>query len=413
MLNYDTPSRYAFLYLVQVFSTTKDSENYQRQNKYLSRISCARSSEAQCAYFLGDCASPVLSAFWFRGMFPDICLTMSSQLPYQVVFSFLQPHVVHLNGTYRENGNAASVRTSFAPALLHRLPPSFTFSLSRKLFRRRLEVASLELHVAQQPHLKLELMSPTVFGMGSIDSLQTQVDPLKPPSTSGMQFGTTHKTFGLHFESIVPKLFGEWGITFAELALRFKVGFEYGFAGFNWVFTGSWSNKTTELSVVTHFSGIGVVSELELVFLLYQWISTELSTLLALPTWSNDFLYRSCQHWNPDLHCYSTHWCSRQLLWYLVTILSSNPADVCNAQRKRIPFVCETQTANLFNVTCDVTEPSHIRASRQALEEESEMHRQRDAITGLLKDSARRSQQAEISKGGGYILIFQYDFFFD
>lgn len=212
----------------------------------------------------------------------------------QAVFSFLQPHVIHLSGTYRENGNAASVRTSFAPALLHRLPPSLMFSLSRKLFRRRLEVASLELHVGQQPHLKLELTSPTIFGMGSIDSAQMQVDPSKPPSTSGMKFGTTHKTFGLQFESIIPKLFGEWGITFTELALRFKVGFEYGFAGFNWVFTGSWSSQTTELSVVTHFSGMGIVSELESVLILYQWMSTELSTVLALPTWSNGCLCRLC-----------------------------------------------------------------------------------------------------------------------
>lgn len=68
----------------------------------------------------------------------------------------------------------------------------------------------------------------------------------------------------------------------------------------------------------------------------------------------------------------------------------------------------QTLTANIFNVTCDVIEPSHIHASRQALEEESGMRRQRDAITGLLRDTARRSQQAETSKGGEFILIFQY-----
>lgn len=73
--------------------------------------------------------------------------------------------------------------------------------------------------------------------------------------------------------------------------------------------------------------------------------------------------------------------------------------------------MCQTLIANIFDATCDVIESSHIRASRQSLEEESGMRRQRDAITGLLKDTARRSQQAETSKGGEFILIFHHNFF--
>ncbi|KAF9459760.1 hypothetical protein BDZ94DRAFT_1224306 [Collybia nuda] len=283
----------------------------------------------------------------------------------EAVLSFLHPHVVHLSGTYRENGNAASVRASIAPAILHRLPPSLTLSLSRKLFRRRLEVASLELHVGQQPHLKLELTSPTIFGTGSIDGPQIQVDPSNPPSTSGMKFGTTHRTFGIQFESIVPKLFGEWGITFAELSLRFKAGFEYGFAGFNWVLTGSWSNQTTELSLVTHLSGMGIVTELDIAHL-----EQRLSLPIVLAVEPNP----------PVLFCVLVAPSTVLVLGYHFII----------KPRRRMQRL------------------AHIRASRQALEEESGMRRQRDAISGLLKDTARRSQQTETSKGGLIILEATY-----
>lgn len=181
--------------------------------------------------------------------------------------SILRPHIFTLSGTYRENGNTITMQTACAPALLSRLPPSLTLSVSRKLFRRRLEKASLELHIGRQPHLSINLLCPTIFGLRSLDSPPPGNEI--PPSTSGLSIGTTHKSFGLAFETIVPKLVGEWGVTFSELALQLKLAVEYGFNGIHYICSGSWSNDNTQINASTHLNPMGVVVQLELVVFFY------------------------------------------------------------------------------------------------------------------------------------------------
>ena len=183
------------------------------------------------------------------------------------MISILRPNILTLSGTYRKNGNTITMQTVCAPALLSRLPPSLTFSVSRKLFRRRLETASLELHIGKQPRLSLNFLCPTIFGLRSLDS--PPPGNTIPPSTSGLSIGTTHKSFGLTFESIVPKLVGEWGVTFSELALQLKLAVEYGFNGFHYICSGSWSNDNTLISASTHLNPMGVVVQLESVDFFY------------------------------------------------------------------------------------------------------------------------------------------------
>ena len=183
------------------------------------------------------------------------------------MFSILRPHILSLSGTYRENGNTIWMRTTCAPAFLSRLPPSLTLSVTRKLFRRRLERASLELCVGKQPHLSLTFLFPTLFGLRSLES-PPPVNAI-PPSSSGLNVGTTHKSFGLTFKSIVPKLVGEWGVTFSELSLQLKLAVEFGLSGFHYLCSGSWSNGVTQISATTHLGTMGVLVELELVDLFY------------------------------------------------------------------------------------------------------------------------------------------------
>lgn len=176
---------------------------------------------------------------------------------------------IDLSGTYRENGNTAHVKTSFMPGLSHRFPPSLILSFSRRLFRRRLEEASLDFSAGRRPYLTLRLTSPLVSGMGLIDRPN-------PPSISGTKVRSVNRALGVTFEGVIPKLFGEWAITFSELALQFKVGLEYGFTGVNWVFTGSWSNQTTTVSVENHFTSMSIITKLGFVLLRhYVWMSTE------------------------------------------------------------------------------------------------------------------------------------------
>ena len=179
------------------------------------------------------------------------------------MISILRPNFLTLRGTYRENGNTITMQMACAPALLTQVPPSLTLSVSRKLFRRRLETASLELHIGKQPHIAIDFLFPTIFGLRSLES--PPPGNSIPPSTSGLNIGTTHKSFGLRFESIVPKLVGEWGVTFSELALQLKLGVEFGLSGIQYLFSGSWSNGVTQISASTHLNPMGIVMELELV----------------------------------------------------------------------------------------------------------------------------------------------------
>lgn len=60
---------------------------------------------------------------------------------------------------------------------------------------------------------------------------------------------------------------------------------------------------------------------------------------------------------------------------------------------------------------------SYIRAARQALEAESGIRREREAIAGLLKDTVRKSTEAETSKGGehplsNFFVLFSYSALF-
>jgi len=179
----------------------------------------------------------------------------------EVMISLLQPHFLTLGGTYHENGNTVTMRVSCAPAAFHSVPPSLALSASRKLFRKRLETASLELYVGKQPRISINFLFPTIFGLRSLDS--PPPGNSVPPSYSGLGIGTTHKSFGLTFESIVPKLVGEWGVTFSELALRLKVGAVLGFSGIQYLCSGSWSNHTTEIITSAHFDPTGILLQLE------------------------------------------------------------------------------------------------------------------------------------------------------
>jgi hypothetical protein len=175
----------------------------------------------------------------------------------------LRPNFVMLNGTYRENGNTITIQTDCAPLSPSPLPSSMTLAVTRKLFRRRLETASLELRIGSRPHVSLNFLFPTIFGLRSLESCPPGSSI--PPSSSGLNIGTTHKSFGLTFESVLPKLVGEWGVTFSELALQLKLGLECGFSGIQYVCSGSWSNDTTQISASTVLSPMGIVVQLELV----------------------------------------------------------------------------------------------------------------------------------------------------
>jgi hypothetical protein len=207
----------------------------------------------------------------------------------QVTVSILRPNILILRGTYGESGNTIFVQTTCVPALLSLLPPSLTFSASRKLFPRRLDTASLELRVGKEPKISLNFLLPTKFGVRSLES--SPPSNAIAPSSSGLSLGSTHKSIGIKFESNLPSLYGEWGVTFSELALRLMLGFEYNPSGIRYLCSGSWSNNITEIRTSVTL-GAGVEMQLELVASLYLQHKLLRDLPIELPTWNSGYLCR-------------------------------------------------------------------------------------------------------------------------
>ncbi|KAF8662369.1 hypothetical protein AX16_001174 [Volvariella volvacea WC 439] len=287
----------------------------------------------------------------------------SPRLTSEMSVMLLKPHVVNLNTSYRDDNNAISLRASISPTTLHLLPPSLNVSITRKLFPRRFEQATLGLNLARHPQVSFNFISPVRFDIGGLSSYSPPVDHIEPgdspslPPVSGLRSGTTHRSCGFVLDGRDPKLMAEWGVLFNELAVQAKVGLELGISGLSWVFSGAWSNQNGEISATTYLNALGVVLKLEFAYL---------DQRLAIP------LILSQQH-DPAMAFWTVAIPSTTFfLGYHFIVKPRRRA-------RRLAF---------------------IRAARRSLEEETGVGRQREGVAVLLKDTARKYTQAETAKGG-------------
>lgn len=273
----------------------------------------------------------------------------------------LLPHLFQFTGTYAEAGTVISAHVS-TPLALRTPDPSLKLSISRQLFRHRLETAALEIDVGRRPHFAFNLVFPKVFGVNAAERPEEPRDSSVPPSSSGLKIGTTHTMIGFAIHSIVPKLIAEWGITFAELGVQLKMALEFGIEGLAWVYTGKWSPRpATSLTVASHLHPSGVVFRLDAAYHEQQItmpivLATEYSPSIAICT---------------------------AVLPSTVFVLGYHFIIKPRRRKRRL---------------------ASIRAARQVLEEEMGMRRERETLAGLLKDAARKSKHAETSRGGLVIL---------
>ncbi|GLB39157.1 putative protein with domain of unknown function (DUF3395) [Lyophyllum shimeji] len=269
------------------------------------------------------------------------------------------PQLFQFTGIYNEAGTTISAQVS-TPLAFRTPVPSVKLSISRQLFRHRLETAALEVDVGRRPHFAFNLVFPKVFGVNAVP--EEGRDPSVPPSSSGLKIGTTHTLIGFAFDTFLPKLVAEWGVTFAELGVQLKVALELGLEGLGCVYTGKWSPRpATSFAVASHLHPTGVVFRLDAAYYEQQItmpivLSTEYSPGPALFT---------------------------AVLPSTAFVLGYHYIIKPRRRKQRL---------------------ASIRAARQALEEETGMGREREAVAGLLKDAARKSKQTETSKGGLVIL---------
>ncbi|KAF8634816.1 hypothetical protein AX17_004068 [Amanita inopinata Kibby_2008] len=286
----------------------------------------------------------------------------SPRLSSELTATLLAPYAVKWSAEYEDHDNSVTLKTSFTPFGLKTLP-SASLSLARRLFPRRYERGVLSLHVGQQPQLAFNVIFPSPFSFGTSDPLVRESAPpgSVPPSISGFAYGSIHKSLGIVFTSILPKIVGETGITLAELSLQLKLGFELGLEGLSWLLTGSWSNESAEISATAILNPVGVVLKVDLAYLEQR---------LSLPI------------------ILSQQYSLSVALWTVVipsTTLVVGYHFVLKPRRRAQRL-------------------AHIRAARQALEEDSGARRERDAVVALLRDTAKRHTQNETVKGGLVII---------
>lgn len=278
------------------------------------------------------------------------------------------PFQTRLETAYSDGNNSLVVKTvgSLGAPLLFR--PAVSASLTRKLFKRRTEQATVDLHVGHRPHVKLRLMTPKPFGLKYSGDRHENGggNSGTSASLSGLETGIIFSSYGLDLEHGDPKIVGEFGVNLLELGTTLKSGLTLGYAGINWHFSSLWSipSKSIEISTTTTLGRAGVV------------LVTEMSRLeqrLTIP------IVLSAEYNGPLAMCTTVLPALAGLLVYRFIILP----------RRR--------TQRL----------AHLRSARKRLEE-SEERRERNAVEKVLKDLARKHSQTEKSKQGLIILEASY-----
>ncbi|PFH47088.1 hypothetical protein AMATHDRAFT_77369 [Amanita thiersii Skay4041] len=282
----------------------------------------------------------------------------SPRLASEISASLLAPQILKLSADYQDEDNTVSFKTSWTP-LTPTLTPAASLTLSRRLFPRRYERGVLSLHAGRHPQIAFNILLPSPFNFGPSDTFARENAPpgSVPPSISGLSYATVHKSLGFSFTSIFPKLMGEAGITLTELSLQIKTGFELGLEGLTLLFTGSWSNDSVEISASTIMNPMGVVLKLDFSYLEQR---------LALPIVLS-------QHYNPIIA--------------LCTVVIPSTTMVVGYH-----FVLKPRRRS--------QRLAHIRAARQAGEEDSGVQREKGAVVALLRDTAKRHMQTEKTKEG-------------
>lgn len=280
----------------------------------------------------------------------------SPRLTTEADYGFLWPHFFRLKSVYNENGSSLVVTISSllgAPSHL----PTVTIFTSRRLFRRRFEVASFELATGPHPRFVLNLVSPTVFGAQSLDPSEEPARQVTTPSLSGLEVGINHRKLGLIFESIFPAFVAEWGVNFTELALQLRFAIQYGMTGISLTWAGTWSNSNSSVTLSSHLYPTGLSLRIDLDHLHQQ---------IALPIFI-------CAQPRLDIAFWIT------LLPSSALILGYHWIIKPRRRRQRL---------------------EHIRTARKILQEDMDGRSERQALVSLLGDSARKSKTVEASSGG-------------
>ncbi|EGN92517.1 hypothetical protein SERLA73DRAFT_164044 [Serpula lacrymans var. lacrymans S7.3] len=272
----------------------------------------------------------------------------------------LHPHVLMAKTSYSDDESTYAVQTHFIPSLWFMFPPPTTLTFSRKLFNDSATEGTLSWTMSPQSPEPFNFAAPDDF-VSPTERMISDLDN-KPGSLSGFGVGALFWTYGLNLAGIETGLKAEWGVRFTELALQLKAGLVFNARGLSYLLTSSWTRQNNAVSVSVALSPSGVVMNLELKYLFQKWVIP-----IVLATEYN----------NTAAFCTTILPSTALVLGYHFVLKPRR-----KAQRTR-----------------------YFQAARHALKEEkSDLRREIEESTMLLKDTAAKHMQVERSKGGLVIL---------
>ncbi|KAH7926250.1 DnaJ-domain-containing protein [Leucogyrophana mollusca] len=298
----------------------------------------------------------------------------SPRLHFETSAALFSPRILIARGTYSDNESTLSVATHFVPEYWYIFPPPTTVSYTRRLFRHSPTEGSITWNKTgdQVGFIEINVHSPEPFDFTPSEDFVLKTDNMnadmdnQPGSISGFGVGAHSWSYGVTVAGLSSCLKAEWAVTFFELALQLKAGIELGFAGAAYMLTGVWTNQQGAIATSVGLSTQGVLMRLELKYMHQKWtlpitLSPEYDEALAL---------------------YSVVVPSTALILGYHFILKP---------RRR------SQRAQYF-----------LAAQRALEEEKSELRREIESTTMLLKETAKRHMQLERSRGGLIILEASY-----
>ncbi|KAJ8517794.1 hypothetical protein ONZ45_g5078 [Pleurotus djamor] len=194
----------------------------------------------------------------------------SPKLALEASASLLSIRPIRVRGTYRDGENAIVVATQVSPAWLYGSPSPVTVNLTRKLFPGSLTEGNVALNLGRFPAANIGIISQTPFDASSDKDLPPQFfdedAESRSYSVSGLSRGVRYNTYGIVLDDN-PRLKGEMGVRYAELALQLKGGLEFGVHGLAYYLGANWTGEHVEVDATLNASQSGVVYKLDVAYL--------------------------------------------------------------------------------------------------------------------------------------------------
>ncbi|KAK0232380.1 hypothetical protein EDD85DRAFT_911241 [Armillaria nabsnona] len=294
----------------------------------------------------------------------------SPRLTFSATSSLFSSRTITLDTLFRDDkiGNI-SVRTYLPLRMTGRVPP-VTFSFSRILSAKHRWKGDLSCHFGLLPQLSVFVTasSPLALTSDASDSPWEDHDTLSTPilpSVSGLKSIFSFWTYGVSLNPREPKVTGQWGIAFSELAFEIKAGLQFGLDGLSWLFSGGWTGDTASVKASLSLGFLGVGLDLDLYHL-----GQRLHVPILL---SSDY--------DPDL-----------AFWTIVVpssalVLGYHFIVIPRRRRQRIRQISE---------------------ARQKLDEDITIKQKTQNIISILTEPAKKRMAAEAAKDGLVILEATY-----